>query len=88
MVRKRLQVHDLAFVGGPTGPPLRDLRAGRAQQKNGRVRRQLRHMLDEIDQGRLGPVDILDHGHHRPPPGHGFEQLPHRPERLLDRVGP
>ena len=43
-------------------------------------------MLDQVEQRRLGPVQVVDDGDERPVGGQDLEQPPHAPEHLLDGV--
>src|SRR4030081_1780104 len=40
-------------------------------------------MLDQVEQRRLGPMDVLEHEHDRPPTGTLFERLPDRPKDVF-----
>ena len=49
--------------------------------------RERHEVVEEVEQSRLGPVDVVDDHHERPFVGRALEQAPHRPERLLDLGG-
>ena len=57
----------------------------RADEEQRRVVDRLRQVLDEVEEGRLGPVDVLEHDHPRSYPRERGEQSPRTPEELLDR---
>ena len=63
------------------------LRTRRPDEQDGRVADPLREVLDEIEQQRFGPVDVVEDEHHRLHARRGFDDLPQRPERLLGRPG-
>ena len=42
-------------------------------------------MLDEVEERRLGPVDVVQDDHERPLAGQALELVPDRPEGLLGR---
>jgi hypothetical protein len=42
-------------------------------------------LLDQVEEGRLGPVEVVEHGHQRPLGGQGLQQAAGRPDGLLDR---
>ena len=46
-------------------PRLAQVRSSEAEEENGRVARPVRDVLDEIEQRRLGPVDVLEHERER-----------------------
>ena len=45
-------------------------------------------MLDEVEERRLGPVDVVEDDDERPPARERLEQPPDRPEALLLAGGP
>ena len=65
---------------------LEELRAGGADDEQRRVARRVGEVLEELEQGRLGPVDVLDHDHERPVAGETLEDAADRPEDLLLRA--
>src|SRR4051812_38904190 len=44
-------------------------------------------MFQQVEQLRLGPLDVVDHDHDRAGRGERLDQAPDRPERLLYRTG-
>jgi hypothetical protein len=42
-------------------------------------------VLDQVEEGRFAPVDVVEHEHQRPLAGRGLEEPADRPERLLAR---
>ena len=44
-------------------------------------------MLDQVEQGRLGPLQVVQHDDERLRLGNGLEQLPERPRDDLGRLG-
>ena len=73
------------LAAAPPWPGVEQLGAGHDQQQQRRVARPVGHVLDEIDEGRLGPLQVIDEQDHRPAAGEGLEDLAHRPEGLLGR---
>src|SRR6516162_4648722 len=67
-------------------PPRRDLRElwpRRADDEQRNVRGQRRDMLEQVEQSRLGPMDVLDHHDEWPAGQRGrLEQAAHRPCNL------
>ncbi len=64
-------------------PLVEELGPSEAEHQNRRVACPVPEMLDEIEERRLGPVDVLDHERKRPFARTLFERLPYRPEDLL-----
>ena len=52
-----------------------------------RVPRPLGDVLDEVEERRLTPVDVVEDDHERTLPRERLEQSPHRPEALLGAPG-
>ena len=85
VVPQRLQGDDGA--AGPRREP-----PGRISTNSGRPRHRTRigcapenesDVVEEVQERRLRPVDVVDREHERPPGGRGLEQAPHGPERLV-----
>ena len=65
------------------GRALEEVGTGRAEQQEGRIAAPVSYVLDEVEECRLSPVDVLDHDHEWALSGDVFEQLADRPEDLL-----
>ena len=72
---------------GPAGPVLQELGPGHGHQQDGGAAAVVGHVLDQVEQARLGPVEVVEHHHQRPPAGQELQQPPERPRRLLGRAG-
>ena len=70
----------------PVGSDVEQLRAGRADQQDRRLPRPVGDVLDEVEQCRLRPVDVVDHDDERAFRRERLEQSPGRPEQLLRRA--
>jgi hypothetical protein len=70
-------------LSAPAGALLHELRPCEAQKQHRRVARPVDEVLDQIEQRRLRPVDVLDDENERLLTGAPLERLPHRPEDLL-----
>ena len=71
-------------AGAPAGPALQQLGPGRGQDQDGRrpgVR--LDQALDEVEQGVVGPVQVLEGQHQRPGGGQAVQEPPPGGELLL-----
>ena len=82
---QRLQQHG-AGVQAPTRPArplLQQLGPGHRDQQQARLPGQGGHLLQQVEQGRLGPVEVVDHHHQRLPVGQHLQEPPHRPHRVL-----
>ena len=88
-VAERLQQQGggVQLAPGPAGPVLQELRPGHGHQQDGGAAAVVGHVLDQVEQARLGPVEVVEHHHQRPPPGQQLQQPPERPGRLLGRAG-
>ena len=69
----------------PIRATLEQLRAGEEDGEQWHVRGGGRKVLDEVEQRRLGPVEVVDDDNKRTLLGLDLQQPPHRPVRLLDR---
>ena len=77
-----------AFVRSrPLGPPLEQLRPRRADQQHRRSLDPAQQVLDEVEERRLGAVDVLEDEHDWLLGGERLEQAPGGPEELVDRPG-
>ena len=77
----------VALAAAPTGPLIEQLRSRHAHEQQRRVAGPLGDVLDQVEQGRLGPVDVVEHDDDGPAPGERLEQLAHSPEAVLGRPG-
>ena len=66
---------------------LEQLGPGETEEEDRRVAAPAAHVLDEVEQRRLGPVHVLEHDEQRPLARQSLEEAPHRPEELLRRAG-
>jgi hypothetical protein len=67
---------------GERGSDLSQLRPRHDDKQDG-LGEPLRQMLDEIEEERLGPVHVFEHGEDRLAPSRQLDDPPYRPERLL-----
>ena len=84
---EREHVFDPPVALGERRPHLAQLRTGEAQDEQRHVVHPLGEMLEEIEQQRLRPLDVVDHHDHRPRGRGRAHEATHRPERLFDRSG-
>ena len=77
------QRRDVAAGAGEVRPLVEQLRTRKAEQQDRRVERPVDDVLDEIEERRLGPVQVVEHDDERPLARERLEELPHRPERRL-----
>ena len=83
--RKRLEVKAEAVVSrGARIPAVENVLPRRAHEQHGRVSR-LDDVVDELQERRLGPVQIVEDGDDRLLPREALEELASGPEDLLDR---
>ena len=85
--RERLDRQDrrVRLACRPRGTHLEQLRPRQAEDQHWRRGDPVREVLDEVEERRLAPLDVVEDDHERSVTGDMLEQLPHRPERLLDR---
>src|SRR5439155_23518962 len=84
-LRERLE-HERVDVRARSEPrrlALDEIGAREAEQEDGRVTDPAREVLDQVEEGRLGPVDVLEADDEGARPGERLEQLADRPERPL-----
>ncbi len=74
----------LVFTFGPVGSLVEQLVARRAQDQEGRIGRGVHEVSDEIQEGRLGPVDVVEQDHHRLVLAEDLQEPPDPPEQLGD----
>ncbi len=75
------------LAAGPGGIVVEQLESRHADQQDRRVARELRKVVDEVDERRLGPLQVVEHDHERAALSDRLEQLAHRPGRRLARAG-
>ena len=75
----------IELASTPIGSHLEKLGAGEAEEEDRRVPRPIGDMVDEIEERRLGPMEILEDDDQWTLARERLEQLPHRPEGLLRR---
>ena len=63
---------------------LEELRAREAEEEDRGVARKVGEVLDQVEQRRLGPVDVLEDEDERPVVGELLEQAADREEALLE----
>ncbi len=73
--------------GHPHRARLHELGPGEAEQQDRMPAREGDEVLEQVEQSRLGPVDVVDHDHERALPGHPLQQPSDGPERLLGLGG-
>ncbi len=69
----------------PGGPLLGERGPCHAEQQDRRARGEQRDVLDQVVEGLLAPLDVVEHDHQRPLRGGLFKRLPERPGDLLRR---
>ena len=64
-------------------PPLHELRAGRGEQEQRDAGREVDDVVDEVEHGVLGPVEVLEDDERRLLVGEVLEEPAHGPEQLV-----
>ena len=83
VVCQRLELDaDRPLARRPVGLPLDELSARGADEENRRLCR-FQDVLDELEERRLRPVDVVEHDDERSFGGERFEELARAPEKLL-----
>jgi hypothetical protein len=83
-IGERLEMDRRGFgLAAPVRPNLEEILPSHTQEEDRRVLRPVAHVLDEIEEGLFGPVDVVDDDDEGLFPREGLEQLAHRPRRLL-----
>ena len=72
---------------GPRRPRVEEIRTGEAEQQDRRVAREPDHVLEQVEQRGLGPVDVVHDDDQRPVGSERLEETAERPRRLLRRAG-
>ena len=79
--RRRVQL-----AAAPTGPQLEQLRPGDAEQEDRCVARPVGDVLDQVEEDRLGPLDVVEDDDLRPLRRPRLDQLAKRELRLCGRA--
>ena len=74
------------LAAAPARPPLEQLGSREAQDHDRSATRQVGHVLDEIEERRLCPVEVVEHDHQRAATGDGLEEPSGGPEDFLARA--
>ncbi len=87
LVGERLKGEDLGagLPSAPRGVLVEQLGSSEAEEQDGRVAGPCGEMVDQVEERRRRPVDVLDDEHERPLPGPLLERLADRKEDLLRR---
>ena len=85
-LRERLQQQRgrVQLPAGPTRPRVQKLGPGHAQEQDRDVREPVGEVVDQVEQWRLGPVDVVEGHDERPARRHRPEQVTQRDTRVLD----
>ena len=88
-VVERLEVEgeEVAPAGAPVGPSLEQLRPGQRDDEDRDVAAPLEQVVDEVEQARVGPVEVLEDEDDRAVVGDALEERPPRREQLLASAG-
>ena len=68
----------------PSGPLVQELGTGHAQQQHRHIREPVRQIVNQIKQGRLRPVDVIEGDDERQAGGHRLAEAPQREPGVLD----
>jgi hypothetical protein len=69
------------------GPDLAQLGPGKGKHENRHLLHPLEEVLDEVEQQRVGPLDVVEDEQNRPAQCEHLDEPAQRPESLLDRAG-
>ena len=83
--RERLEQHRrrVQLAAAPGRAPLEQLRPGHAEEQDRCVAREVGDVLDQVEERRLAPVDVVEDDDERPLARSRLEQLAERPGDLL-----
>ena len=83
--RERLEVDrgEAALAGAPVGPALEQLGPGQGQDEDRDAPGPLEQVVDEVEQARVGVVEVLEDHHDRAARGEPLEERAPGPEELL-----
>ena len=84
---QRLQHHPAARVRQPARPLVEQIGAREAEEQHGGAVNPAGEVLEQVEERRLGPVDVLDEDDERPAATELLEEAAHGPERLPARGG-
>src|SRR5262249_57512047 len=73
----------IQLASGPAGPSIEELRARGADEQDARLARPVRNVLHEVEEGWLGPVDVVQDHDEGALGGKRLEELAHSPRDLL-----
>ena len=87
VVRQRLERNEdrVRPRRGPRWPDVEQVRPREAEQEDRGASREADHVLEQVEQCGLGPVNVIQHDHERLLATDCFEQLPERPGDFLGR---
>jgi len=85
LVGQRFELDHLSVVLQPVGSALEQIRAGGAKQEERRSGRRGGDVLNQVEEGVLRPVDVLEDDDERLPRRLDFEELARTPEHLVQR---
>ncbi|HEY7622867.1 MAG TPA: hypothetical protein VH834_24045, partial [Solirubrobacteraceae bacterium] len=86
-LRQRLEQDGrrVELAAAPAGARVQQLVAGHDQQEQRRIARPFGHVLDEVDEDGLGPLEVVDDRDQGPVPCERFENAANAPEGLFGR---
>ncbi len=86
--RQRIAARRASRRGGcrPGRALVEQVGTGEAEEQDWCAAREAGDVLEEVEQRRLRPVDVVDRDDERPPAGERLEQAPERPRRLVRRA--
>jgi hypothetical protein len=84
--RLQQQRGGVELAAPPSWAGVQQLRAGQAAQQDRGLAGPVGDVVDEVEQGRLGPVQVVQQHHQRPLAGQRLQQPAHRPRQLLGAV--
>ena len=71
------------LAAAPARASLEQFGPRQAEQEDRRATAPVAHVVDQIEQRRVGPLDVVEDGHHRPVAGERLEEPPGGPRDLL-----
>ena len=84
--RQRFERHDLRAGArcGPARPPVEQLRPRQAEHEHGRALDAAVQVVEQVEEGRLAAVDVLEDEQQRALRRKHFDEPPSAPEQLVD----
>jgi hypothetical protein len=76
------------LASGPGRPTIEKLRTSHAEEKDGSTAREIGDVLDQLEEGLLAPLDVVEDAEQRFLRGFRFEELPESPRDLVGRRRP